>query len=201
LKAKSNVSDRGAAQYGGNISLYLPADFEDASNDHKVVYDTLSVPRTRGYLTMQIDGELSETNTATYVGGLTQTAVAGDLIDVFDVMTAGYSNAITGEEAFRETISFMPQGAVYINAVVAVTPVVSVTPATGSPVAGAIIALAATVNGRKFTRGVRWTSSNVNVATVSQNGIVTVAATAVATNTATITATYLGVTDTYVLTV
>lgn len=198
LKAKSNVGDVGAAQYGGSISLYLPEDFDDLSNDHAVAYAALSEPRTLGYITMQVDGELSETNTATYSGGLTQTAASGDLIDVFKVMTAGYSHAITGEEAFRETISLLPQGVVYPNAVVASTLTV-VTPSTLSLDIsdGDIGVLTATVNGRKFTRGVRWSSSDITKATVSQNGIVT----PVAAGSATITATYLGATDTTAVTV
>lgn len=200
LKAKSNVSDRGAMQYGGGISLYLPADFSDMGNTHAVAYAALSQPRTEGWITLQVDGELSETDTPTYVGGLVQTAADGDLIHVFKVMTAGYSHAITGEEAFRETINFLPQGEAYINAVVsAAAPTVVVTPATGSPASGDIVPLNATVEGREFTRGVRWTTSDPTVATVSQNGVVTViGATA---ETATVTATYGGATSTYVATV
>lgn len=198
LAAKSNVSDRGAMQYGGSISLYLPADESDVTNDHALAYAALATPRTLGYITMQVDGELSETNVATYAGGLTQTAAEGDLIDVFLVMTSAYSHSITGEEAFRETINLMPQGEAYPNAVVsAAAPTVVVTPATATPTAGDVIALAATVNGRAYTRGVRWTTSDATKATVSQNGIVT----AVAAGAATITATYLGASDTSALTI
>lgn len=198
LAAKSNVSDRGAMQYGGSISIYLPADESDITNGHALAYAALATPRTLGYITIQIDGELSENNTPTYSGGLTQTAANGDLIHVFLVMTSAYSHSITGEEAFRETINLMPQGVAYIDAVVSTsTPTVVVTPATATPSAGDVIALAATVNGRKYTRGVRWTTSDATKATVSQNGIVT----AVASGSATITATYLGATDTTALTI
>lgn len=187
LKAKSNVSDRGAMQYGGGISLYLPADFDDMSNSHAVAYAALEAPRTLGWISIQVDGELSETDTATYAGGLTQTAANGDLISLFKVMSGGYSHSITGEEAFRETISFLPQGEAYPNAIVATALTVLVTPSTASPTVGDHVALKATVNGRAFTRGVRWTSSDVTKATVSQSGVVT----AVGTGSATITATYL----------
>jgi len=187
LKSKSNVSDRGAMQYGGGISLYLPADFEDMCNSHAVAYAALEAPRTLGWISVQVDGELSETNVATYTGGLTQTAADGDRISLFKVMSGGYSHSITGEEAFRETISFMPQGEAYPNAIVATTLTVLVSPSTASPSVGDFTALSATVNGRAYTRGVRWTSSDIAVATVSQNGIVT----AVGAGTATITATYL----------
>jgi hypothetical protein len=199
LASKSNVSDRGAMQYGGGISLYLPYDFEDLSNSHAVAYAALAEPRTTGWLTIQVDGELSETATPTYSGGLIQAAAAGDLIHLFKVMTAGYSHAITGEEAFRETISFLPQGDAYVNAVVATSLTVVTTPATLALDLsdGEIGAIVATVNGRAFTRGVRWTSSDTTKATVSQNGIVT----PVGAGTATITATYEGATDTTAVTV
>ena len=196
LKAKSNVSDRGAMQYGGGISLYLPLDASDMSNTHAAAYAALRVPRTLGWLSIQVDGELSENNTPTYAGGLVQTAANNDLINLFKVMTAGYSHQITGEEAFRQTISFLPQGDAYINAVIATTLTV-VTPTTLALAVGARGALTATVNGRAFTRGVRWSSSDITKATVSQNGIVT----GVAAGTPTITATYAGATDTTAVTV
>lgn len=192
LKAKSNVSDRGAMQYGGSISLYLPADLSDMGNTHAVAYAALSVPRTEGYITIQVDGELSETDTPVYPGGLVQTAASGDLIDVFKVMTAGYSHAITGEEAFRETISLMPQGEAFANAIVATTLTVEITPATVTLADGEHEVLEATVNGRRYTRGCRWTSSDSSVVSVSQNGVLT----RHKPGSATITATYEGASDT-----
>lgn len=192
LAAKSNVSDRGSLTYGGSISLYLPKDFTDTSNEYKIVYDALDNARTTGWISIQIDGEASETSTPSYSGGITQTAAAGDLISLYKVMTAGYSNAITGEEAFRETISFLPQGEAYVNAIVAVTNTVVVTPSTATVAIGSTQALTATVSGRKFTRGVRWTSSNPSAVQVSQNGIVK----RLAAGAADVTATYAGVTST-----
>lgn len=199
LAAKSNVSDRGAMQYGGGLSLYLPEDLTDMSNLYAVAHAALKDPRTLGWISIQVDGELSETNTPTYAGGLVQAAAAGDFISLYKVMTAGYANAITGEEAFRETVTFLPQGEAYINAVVATALTVEVTPATATPAPGDVVALTATVNGRPYTRGVRWTSSDTDVATVSQNGVVTIVG--ADTETATITATYEGATDTSAITV
>lgn len=196
LADKSNVADRGALQYGGSLSLYLPADLTDMSNAHAVAHAALKDPRTLGWISIQVDGELSETNVATYTGGLTQTAAANDEISLFKVMTAGYANAIVGEEAFRETITFLSQGDAYPSAIVATTLTV-VTPTTLASAAGDIDVLTATVNGRNYTRGVRWSSSDTDVATVSQNGIVT----SVAAGSATITATYEGATDTTAVTV
>lgn len=196
LKAKSNVADRGAMQYSGSISIYIPKDFEDMSNEHAVTYAALSVPRTMGWISVQIDGELSETNTPLYPGGMVQTAANGDLIDVFRVMTSAYSHAITGEEAFRETINFLPQGDAFVNTVVSTTPTIVVAPATATVPVGDVVAVTATLEGRVFTHAVRWTSSDTALATVSQNGIVT----RKATGSVTITASYAGATGDAVLT-
>lgn len=191
LKSRSNVSDRGAMQYGGGISLYHPRDPNDMENEYARAHALLKTPRTRGWLTFQVDGEMSETNTPTYAGGITQEAAEGDLIDVFEVMTAGYSDQITGEEAFRETITFLPQGNAYPHAIVADTAAIEVTPATSTLEVGESTQIEATLNGRVFTRGVRWSSSNPTAVTVSQNGV----ATRRAAGEAEITATYAGASD------
>lgn len=196
IEAKSNVTDRGAAQYGGGLSFYYPLDKDDTSNNHALVRAALKTPRTIGFITIQIDGELSETNTPTYAGGLTRTAVSGDLIHVYKVQTAAYTEVITGEEAFRYTINFLPRGELYLNAVVATTLTV-VTPTTLASAVGDVDPLTATVNGRKFTRGVRWSSSDTTKASVSQNGIVT----SIAAGAVTITATYEGASDTTAVTI
>jgi len=169
------------------------------SNSHAVAYAALEAPRTLGWISIQVDGELSENNTPTYTGGLTQTAADGDLIDLFKVMSGGYSHAITGEDAFRETISFLPQGEAYPNAIVsAAAPVVAVSPSTSTPATDDVVVFTATVNGRPYTRGVRWSSSDTGAVTISQNGIATVVGSS---GSATITATYLGATDTATLTI
>lgn len=199
ITSKSNVADRGAQQYGGSISFYYPKVFTDNSNELALVRAALRLPETLGYITIQLDGELSENNVATYAGGITQTAVSGDLIHVYKVETAGYSEVITGEEAFRYTISFLPKGELYLNTVVATTLTVVTSPATLTVnVAGGVAKpVTATVNARKFTRGVRWTTSDATKATVSQNGVVK----PVAVGSATITATYRGATATVAVTV
>lgn len=186
ITAIGKVSDRGAAQFGGGLSFYYPGAFGDASNDYSLTYDALDQPRTRGFLVIRIDGEES-----------TALATTGDLVHVFRVMTDGYAESITGEEAFRYTITFLSQGDLAVRTVLGGGTVV--TPSTLTVATGAKSRLNATVGGRVYTNGVKWTTSDSTKATVSSAGVVT----GVAAGSATITATFeaTGGTDTTAVTV
>ena len=186
ITAIGKVSDRGAAQFGGGLSFYYPGAFGDASNDYSLTYDALDQPRTRGFLVIRIDGAESS-----------PLANTGDLVHVFRVMTDGYAESITGEEAFRYTITFLSQGDLAVRTVLGGGTVV--TPATLTVATGAKSRLSATVGGRVYTNGVKWTTSDATKATVSSAGVVT----GVAAGSATITATYeaTGGTDTTAVTV
>lgn len=188
-----NVQDRGAAQYGGNISFYYPNEFDDNSNTYSVAFDAIGQPRTKGFLVMRIDGDKPTT----------QAFAEGDYVHVMEVMTDAQNDVVTGEEAFRYTVNFLQQGFLAVYTVVqgAVDSPVVVTPATLSVAAGSKTRLNATVAGREYTNGVKWASSDETVATVSPAGVVTI--TGVSTDTATITATFeaTGETDTCAVTV
>lgn len=190
LADMGNRTDRGASQYGGAISFYYPGAFDDNNNAYSLAFDAIAVPRTSGYIVVRIDGNKPTT----------QAFAAGDLVHVMEVMTDGQTNVITGEEAFRYTVTMLQQGALEVYTVVRATTVtVDVTPATKSLIVGAKSRLKATVNGREYTNGVKWTTSNAAKATVSAAGVVT----AVAAGSATITATFAqtGATDTTAVTV
>jgi hypothetical protein len=187
ITAIGKVSDRGAAQFGGSMSFYYPGVFGDESNEYSNTYDALDQPRTSGYLVMRIDGEESS-----------PLAANGELVHVFKVMTDGYAESITGEEAFRYTVTFLSQGDLAVRTVVGSGTVV-VTPDTLAMSVGDVERVAVTVGGRLYTNGVKYTSSDASKATVSSAGVIT----AVAAGSATITATYeaTGGTDTVAVTV
>ena len=187
ITAIGKVSDRGAAQFGGGVSFYYPGAFGDASNEYANTYDAMDQPRTLGFLVVRVDGDNANS----------PAAANGDLVSVYKVMTDAYAEVITGEEAFRYTITFLPQGDLAVRTVVGSgTPVI---PATLAVAVGASEPLTATVGGRVYTNGVKWTTSDATKATVSSAGIVT----GVAAGSATITATYVatGNTDTTSVTV
>lgn len=187
ITAKSAVSDRGASQYGGALSFYYPRDEADATNGYKLTYDALRLPGTQGYIVMRVDGKELTTTAGTISNPGTE-AAAGDLVHVFRVESAGWTDSITGEEAFRYTISFLSKGLLSPYAVVTdgSNPAVVNTPLTLGGAIGEHGLMTVTVAGREYTRGVRLVSSDPDVATVSRNGVVSY----VGSGTANITATH-----------
>ena len=186
ITSLGKVIDRGYTNWGGSISLYYPRAFDDSTSEYSDVYDALDAPRTTGFLVLRVDGEESSA-----------LAANGDLVHVLKVTTDGYAESITGEEAFRYTVTFLPQGDYAVRTVVGAGAVV-VTPGTLASNAGDVDVATATWGGRNYTNGVTWSSSDATKATVSSAGIIT----SVAAGTATITATSpSGTTDTCAVTV
>jgi hypothetical protein len=175
ITAKGNTANRGAAQYGGSFSFYYPKLFNDNTNLYSLVYDALRLPDTQGYIVVRVDGlELSQTAGTTAQPGTLP--AAGDLVTVFRVATAGYAEAITGEEALRYTVSFLPRGQIQTTAVVRTnaTPVAPVVAGAATlTVAAKYTVLTATLVSREYSRGVVWSTTTPNFASISANGVVT----------------------------
>jgi hypothetical protein len=177
ITAKSSVQDRGASNYGGNLSFYYPGTFNDNTNKFSLVFDALRIPGTQGFIVMRVDGKEATTTigTTSFPGTVSN---GGDLVHTFKVESGGWDDSIEGEDAQRYTISFLPKGQIAVYTVVrptATAPTVAILPLTGAAtVAGSTkVKLQATVNTRNQTRGGKWISSDITRATVSANGIVT----------------------------
>lgn len=183
----ANVQTRGAAQYGGSLSFYEPAQWNDPTNSLSNVKDAMKY-RTLGYVVIRIDG--AHLYTDEYA--------PGQFYSIYRVITSSKGHSITGEEAFRYTIGMLSQGRIQVHGIVqgAGAPTVAISPETPTLTGvGAHAALTATVTAadgdspdigaRLFTRGLVWTSSDPAVISVSRNAILTRNATGTATVTAT----------------
>lgn len=200
ITAKGRTTTRGASQYGGGLSMYYPFDRSDTTSVYVQAENALGAPGTVGYIVVRVDGvELATpTGTAAHPG---TTAEAGDYVNIFRVETAGYAQAITGEEAFRYTVTFLSKGFVKTFAVVraSATPDAPVITGDATATVGDYIPLNATLVGREYTRGLRWTVDDPDIGTVSRNAIVTARGTGTLTVTATDEAT--GASDTHEITI
>jgi hypothetical protein len=186
ISARGKTFDRGAAKFGGKISFYLPKIFDDLTNLYAVIYNLLGVTRQFGFISMSIDGEVGDT-AATYTGGaIRNNYQAGDFVHIFAVESDAITKHVIGEDAFRYTVDFLPQGSIYTYAVVGVTNTVIVTPSTiAKTVIGGAFITTATLGGRPYSRGMNWTTSDATKASVSSAGVIT----PIAAGTVTITAT------------
>lgn len=185
------VVDRGAAQYGGNVSYYYPGAYDDATNAYSLTYDAIAEPRTPGYMVVRIDGNK-----------VPSTAFAeGDYVHVMQVVSDAQNDVITGEEAFRYTVNWLQQGNLAVYTVVRAATNAVVIAATLTPAPASVGRITGTLNGREYTNGLIWSSDDDAVITINAGGVYTV--TGADTTTATITATdpHTGVTDTCAVTV
>lgn len=199
IGAKASVVRRGAANYGGSSSFWYPGYRSDMTNAAALVYLAMKNLNTPGFLALSVDGEIGRS------GGpaSNMTFASGDYVTIMKIVTDEWDDSITGEDAFYYTRTFLKAGGFAPYTVVG-TAAPTVTVTVAAPTSGAIGTLgfaSATVNGRDWTRGVRWTSSAPNIATVSSTGVIKRIAAGTATITATLPGTTTAVTGTGTVTV
>lgn len=170
IAAKASVVRRAAANYGGTATFWYPGYRDDITNAAALVYMAFKNLHTPGFVALSVDGEIGEPGQP----DADLTFAAGDYVSVMRIITDEWDDSITGEEAFTYTRNFLKAGgfAPYTVASTA-APVLAVTlDGAASGAVGENAYVSATVNGRDWTRGVRWTSSDPDVATVSSTGVV-----------------------------
>jgi hypothetical protein len=176
-----NTQVRGFAQFGGAISFFYPYDYTDNSNILLTTFNLLDAPRTLGYLIFRVDG----LKTTAALPDKAKVGVAGDFITVYKVLTDGWTDVNTGENNFKYTITFQPQGDIWVNAqintaVTVVTPVAIGATNYASPTGKT--PLSSYLTGRQLasvagfwsgTPGwLTWQSSDTTKASVDRNGVV-----------------------------
>lgn len=171
IKDAGNATTRGYAQYEATLNLFFPKDLSDTVSDYGKAYQFFkdSATRVPVYLVTRI---LQTT------AGEIEPFVAGDLVSVFKMGTDAFVTDTEGEDSYKYAINFNPQGGVwpYTQAVGPSKGAITVaigSGATAPTVVGDKAAYRATLNGKRVTNQVTWTSSNPAVATVSPNGVVT----------------------------
>lgn len=182
IKDVGNATTRGYAQYEATLNLFYPKDLTDSASDYGKAYQFFKDTATR--IPVYIVTRILQT-----APNSIQPFVEGDVVSVFKLGTDAFVADTEGEDSYKYAINFLPQGGVwpYTQVVDAVKETILVTAPAGLPTAvGQKRALRATLNSKRMTNQVEWHSSNLAVATVSPNGVVT----AVGTGTANITATH-----------
>lgn len=181
LRDVGNVQTRGFAQFGGQVSFFYPSNYTDVTDPEVITFMALDQPGTVGYLVVRADGLKTTSGSADEYKGI----VAGDFVSIYRVQTDAWSDAVTGQNNFKYTITFLPQGDLYVNAYVGT----SVSVATPAPIGasdytvGGKTPLSAYITGRELVDDANrvngypgwftWVSDDPSVASVDSNGVVT----------------------------
>lgn len=167
IGAKANVVRRAAANYGGSASFWYPGYRDDLTNAAALVYQALKEIHTEGFVALSVDGEIGEPGQPDSDFSFAD----GDYVTVLKVVTDEWDDMITGEDPFYYTRNFLKAGgfAPYTVASSA-APVLEVTIDEGED---GLSFASATINGRDWTRGVQWSTSDADGATVSATGVIT----------------------------
>jgi hypothetical protein len=188
IKAKAVSTRRAAANFGGTASFWYPGVKSDMDNAAALVYSAFKEINTPGFLVTSVDGEIGESGQPSS----DFTFANGDYVSVYKVITDEWDDSITGEEAFFYTRNFLKYGALAVYTVAGTgAPVIVSSPDTIAASVGDLDFLSTTLNGRDWTRGVTYSSSDETIVSVSSTGV----SKAVSAGTATITATLPGATS------
>lgn len=154
----STFTEFGAKNYGGTISYYLPNDWDDNSNNHKLVYDQTKTPRTKMDIVWRLDGE-TETTVA---------AANGDFVSVFRSQTDSDANVWAQPDAHRRTVGFLSRGDAEFWTIVGAHTITATAP-TGLT-AGDAGRIQATVQDRDYSSALSFASDDPNVFQVARGG-------------------------------
>jgi len=172
-----NTQTRGFSQFGGTVSFFYPRDYSTPSPELSA-FLALEEQYTLGYLVIRVDGAKKTAGS----DDVNKPILTGDFVHVYKVMSDGWSDVNTGEVNFKYTITFQPQGDLWINAYVGTVAVSTPAPigATAYTVGGRT-PLSAFITGRQLSSVTGqvngypgwfdWTSSNPSVAYVDGNGV------------------------------
>lgn len=159
----SNYTDFGAAAYGGSISMFYPANYDDPTNELSLAFDLTDKPHSLLLIAIRIDGD--KKNSTPFANG--------DFVHVFLVMTDGEANSLTGADALRRTVTLLQQSVFAVYTIVGAGAAKPVVAAPATIAVGASVRTPVTVLGRDVTNNMEFTTSNHLVATAGRGGILT----------------------------
>lgn len=171
----SNYTEFGAKNYGGGISFYKPASWDDNSNNHSLVYDQTDEPWTPLDVVERIDGEKRTT----------VAAADGDFVHVFRTKTDSDANVWAQPDAHRRTVGFLSQGDAEFYTIVGAHTVTTNLPANPWA-AGKKGRIQGVVQDRDYTNALSFSSDDPDVVRVYPGGFYEVVGSASETATITI---------------
>lgn len=163
LRDLGNAVTRGFQQFAATIPFFRSANPDDPTSDYTIAFETFREPRVYGYLITRVLQVPASTATP---------AAAGEWISVFKFVGDYVADDTEGEDSYKFTVGFLPQGEIKVYTMVKTAVPVVVAPAALPLAVDAKGLLTATLSGKSITQGATWTSSAPEVAQVTPNGVV-----------------------------
>lgn len=161
---KGNAVTRGFQQFAASFNTFRDADLSDTTSPYNIAFETFREPRQYGYLITRVLQKAAGTSPA---------AQPGEWVSVYRFVSDAVGDDTEGEDSYKMTLTFMPQGEIKVYTMVATGEAVTVDPDTLALSVGDRAVVTATLADKSITQGATWRSSDTTVATVSANGVVT----------------------------
>ena len=173
----ASYEEFGKSNFGGSVSFYYPAAYDDASNLHSVIYDLTDTPGEVNDVAVRIDGDLPTT----------APAADGQFVSVYRVQVGGEQNPFNPGESKRRTVSYLPKGEFSHWTVTGAHTLVAIPKATTPWKTLTTGRLRVSIFGRDVTNMCTFSTSNGAVVDIYPGGFYKVTGAAAATATITIT--------------
>lgn len=152
LADAASYEEFGQSNYGGEISYYLPAEYDDDSNMHSLIYDLTDLPGIRNDIAVRIDGDVKTD----------EPAENGDFVSVYRVSGEGESNPFTPGEAKRRTVTYWNKSDFSHYTVIGDPELTAIPPAGAAWAEGDKGRIRVSREGRDVTNRMRFRTSNSN---------------------------------------
>lgn len=164
IKDRGNATSRGFAQFEAALNFFRPANVLETTTDYGIAFHFFRTLRVPVYLISRIlqtaEGEIEPFR-------------EGELISVYKFLTSSWADDTEGEDSYKYEVGFLPQGALWVYTMTGTTNAIELNKTTLAVTVGASKTIRATLGDFPATQTVRWSSSNLDAASVSQNGVVT----------------------------
>lgn len=156
-----NAVSRGAASYGATLSMFRDKFNKDLSSIYVQAFEAFRVERTLGWLIVRVNKDAR------------LPWAAGDEVSLYKVIADTVADDTEGEDSTKFTVSFLPQGALFVHTMLGGAGAISGLPTTAAvTVAGLPLQLQPVLSGKSIVSRATYTSANPAIATVSKGGTI-----------------------------
>jgi len=160
LADAATYEEFGQSNYGGTMSFYYPAQYDDDSNLHSVIYDLTDEPGVLLDTAIRIDGD---TNTSV-------PAADGDFVLAYRTQGEAEANPFTPGESKRRTVTFLQKSDFAHFTVVGDHAITAIPPASTPWLSGRKGRVRASQQDRDVTNSLEFRSSDAAIVKVYPGG-------------------------------